>query len=30
MAIEKKWKDQSFAKIKGDETEFIPYPTPRF
>ena len=22
-----KWKDQSFDKIKGDETEFIPYPT---
>lgn len=25
-----KWKAQSFAKIEGDETEFIPYPTPRF
>ena len=25
-----KWKDQLFAKIEGDETEFIPYPTPRF
>ena len=22
-----KWKTQSFAKIEGDETEFIPYPT---
>ena len=22
-----KWKDQSFDKIKGDETEYIPYPT---
>ncbi|UPS92211.1 MULTISPECIES: pirin family protein [unclassified Bizionia] len=22
-----KWKTQSFTKIKGDETEFIPYPT---
>lgn len=24
-----KWKEQSFPKIKGDETEFIPYPTIR-
>ncbi|HTO15641.1 MAG TPA: pirin family protein [Edaphocola sp.] len=22
-----KWKDQTFPKIKGDETEYIPYPT---
>jgi hypothetical protein len=22
-----KWKDQTFAKIKGDETEYIPYPS---
>ena len=22
-----KWKSQSFPKIKGDETEFIPYPS---
>lgn len=22
-----KWEDQSFPKVKGDETEFIPYPT---
>ena len=25
-----KWKAQSFPKIEGDETEYIPYPTPRF
>ncbi|MGV8813570.1 MAG: pirin-like C-terminal cupin domain-containing protein [Gelidibacter sp.] len=25
-----KCKEQSFAKIKGDETEYFPYPTPRF
>ncbi len=24
-----KWKDQTFDKIEGDETEFIPYPTRR-
>lgn len=24
-----KWKAQAFDKIKGDETEFVPYPTPR-
>ena len=22
-----KWEEQSFPKIKGDETEFMPYPT---
>ncbi|MFD2551123.1 pirin family protein [Bizionia sediminis] len=26
-AAKEKWKNQSFAKIKGDDTEFIPYPT---
>ncbi|MGC1632795.1 MAG: pirin family protein [Gelidibacter sp.] len=25
-----KWKEQSFAKIEGDDTEFIPYPTPKY
>ncbi|WP_299399204.1 pirin family protein [uncultured Gelidibacter sp.] len=24
------WKEQTFPKIKGDEVEYIPYPTPRF
>jgi redox-sensitive bicupin YhaK (pirin superfamily) len=24
-----KWKQQLFDKVKGDETEFVPYPTPR-
>ncbi len=28
-AAKEKWKNQSFPKITGDETEFIPYPTPR-
>ena len=29
-AAKEKWKNQSFPKITGDETEFIPYPTPRY
>lgn len=29
-AAKEKWKSQSFPKITGDETEFIPYPTPRY
>lgn len=27
LEAKQKWKDQTFPKIKGDETEFIPYPT---
>ncbi len=29
-AAKQKWADQKFDKIKGDEEEYIPYPTPRF